>query len=39
MSDSTDVRALFVSYALGVISAEQLQALETAAPQGLGSAQ
>jgi len=30
MSDSTDLRPLFVDYALGVISAEQLQALEAA---------
>jgi hypothetical protein len=30
MSNSTDLRPLFVDYALGVISAEQLQALEAA---------
>ena len=30
MSDSTDLRSLFVDYALGEISAEQLQALEAA---------
>jgi anti-sigma-K factor RskA len=30
MSDSTDLRPLFVDYAIGVISAEQLQSLEAA---------
>lgn len=30
MSDSTDLRSLFVDYALGAISAEQLQAFEAA---------